>query len=342
MKHPLRSLALAGTFVLAAVGPLSAAQELNLFAWSEYVPQAVLDQFSKETGITVNYETYASNEEMLSKVLGGGEYDLVQPSEYTIEAMIRRDLLLPFDRTKIPNMRNIDRALLYLPHDPEQKFTVPYMVGSVGIVVNTAKVTAPIRGYKDVFSGAHAGRIVALDDNRELVTWALAAAGQDINTINATTLAAARPLLAAWLPQIKVFDSDSPKTVLLNGEADLGIVWSGEAALLHIQDPRYVYVLPAEGAHMFIDSLAILKDAQNVANAHRFLDFILRPEISVMISEEFPYTNPNEAARKLLTPEQLANPASYPPNATGLKTFRDIGRAAPLIDKLITDLKGEE
>jgi spermidine/putrescine transport system substrate-binding protein len=340
MKN-IRSLIVAGAVVAAAVAARGA-EELNLFAWSEYVPQAVLDTFTEETGIRVNYETYASNEEMLSKLIGGGggaDYDLVQPSEYVIEALGAEGLLEAIDFTRVPNIRNIGKEFLNLPHDPQQKFSVPYMAGSVGIVVDTAKVKEPVRGFADVFSGRYANRIVVLDDNRELLAWALRVLGEDINAINPQTIERARPVLAGWLPQIKIYDSDSPKTALLNGEVDIGIVWSGEAAILHNEDKRFAYVLPAEGAHLFIDSLAIPKGAKHKANAEAFLDFILRPEISVLISAEFPYTNPNVEARKLLTPAQLANPASYPP-AAKLDTFRDIGTAAALADKLVTDLKG--
>jgi len=163
--------------------------------------------------------------------------------------------------------------------------------------------------------------------------------GDDINKITPDAIAKARPLLAKWLPQIKLYDSDSPKTALLNGDVDVGVVWSGEAAILYRENKKFAYVLPKEGAHLWIDSLAIPKGAPHKESAELFINFILRPEISALISEAFPYTNPNSEARKLLTPEQLANPASYP-TATKLETFRDIGKAAAAVDKLITDLKG--
>lgn len=341
MRHILRSLVVAGATFAAATAPTVAA-ELNLFAWSEYVPQTVLDKFTAETGIKVNYETYDSNEEMLSKLVGGAEYDLVQPSEYVIEVMVKRGMLAPIDFAAVPNFKNLDKAYLNLPHDPEQKFSIPYMVGSVGIVVNTEKITEPVKGYADLFSGKHAGRIVTLDDNRELLTWAFYFSGLDLNTINKDTMAKARPILAKWLPQIKIFDSASPKTALLNGEVDAGVVWSGEAAILYQEDKKFQYVLPVEGAHLFIDSLAMPKDAPHKKEAHAFLNFILRPDISVLISADFPYTNPNVEAVKLLSDEQKANPASYPSpeDARRLHTFRDIGKAAADIDKMITDLRG--
>ncbi|HEY8211279.1 MAG TPA: spermidine/putrescine ABC transporter substrate-binding protein [Myxococcaceae bacterium] len=316
-----------------------AGPELALFAWSEYVPQAVIDGFTKETGIKVSYETYASNEEMLSKLLAGGtSYDLIQPSEYTIEALAKQNKLAAIDWSLVPNFKNVDPKLKSLPHDPENKYSVPWMVGTVGIVVNTAKVKEPVKSYKDVFSAKHKNRIVSLNDSREIVTWALKANGLSANDVTPETLAKVKPMLADWLKLVRVFDSDSPKTAFLNGDVDVGVVWSGEAALLYQTDKKFQYVLPAEGAHMYIDSLAIPADATNKVGAMMFINYCLKPEVSKLISDAFPYTNPNLEARKLLTPEQLANPASYPPDAVR-ETFRDIGKVGADVDKLVTDLK---
>jgi len=338
--------------LLAALGALAGlllwsqaarAEELNLFAWSEYVPQAVLDGFTKETGIQVNYETYGSNEEMLAKLMSGAaSYDLIQPSEYTIEALVKEKQLLPLDHAKLPNLKNIGKEYWGQPHDPKLTYSVPYMQGTVGIAVNREKVKEPVTGYADVFQERHEGRIVILDDALEIVTWGLATLGLGPDAVTKANLEKVRPVLAKWLPLVKVYDSDSPKTPLLNGDVDLGIVWSGEAAILIKEQPaKFTYVLPKEGAHMFIDNLAIPKGAENPAAAHRFIDYVLRPEVSRKISEEFPYTNPNVAARKLLTKEELANVASYPPGNPKLSTFRDIGPMAADVDKLFTDLKAK-
>jgi len=319
------------------------AGELNLFAWSEYVPQSVLDGFSKETGIQVNYETYGSNEEMLAKLMSGASsYDLIQPSEYVVEALAKEKLLLPLDKSKIPNLKNIGPEYWNQPHDPELTYSVPYMQGTVGIVLNTEKVKQPVTGYADVFQPKYKGRIVILDDALEIVTWGLATQGIGPDGVTTENLAKVRPVLAKWLPLVKVYDSDSPKTALLNGDVDLGIVWSGEAAILIKEQPgKFAYVLPKEGAHMFIDNLVIPKDAEHVDAAHAFIDYILRPDVSRKISEEFPYTNPNLEARKLLSEEERANAASYPPGNPKLSTFRDIGAMAAEVDKLFTDLKAK-
>ncbi|RRJ94997.1 spermidine/putrescine ABC transporter substrate-binding protein [Opitutaceae bacterium TAV4] len=327
-------------FAFTGCKPKNAAGELNLFAWSEYVPEDVIKGFTKETGIKVNYETYASGEEMLAKVLAGGvAYDLVQPPDYIAEAMIQNQLLVPLDKAKLDNLKNILPEFRNMPHDPEDGFTVPYMTGTVGIVVNTEKVTTPIKGFKDLFAPANKGRIVVVDDSRELVVAALYTLGHSINDITPASIEAARPVLKNWMPLIKLYDSDSPKTALLNGDVDLGYVWGGEAAILWNEDKKFTYVLPEEGAHIFVDVLCIPTTSKNTEAAHAFINYILRPEISKLISDAFPYTNPNGEARKLLTPEQLANPASYPKDKRKFDTFRHIGETGSLIDQLVTDLK---
>ncbi len=317
--------------------------ELNLFAWSEYLPQSVIDDFTAETGIQVNYEQYGSNEEMLAKLTSGAAaYDLVQPSEYTVEAMLKAGMLLALDKAQIPNLKNIGPEYYGLAHDPELAYSVPYMQGTVGIVANAEKLPEPVTSYADLFQSKHSGRIVILDDALEVTTWALATLGLGPDAVTPENLEKVRPVIAAWLPLVKVYDSDSPKTALLNGDVDLGVVWSGEAALLMNESPgKFTYTLPSEGAHMFIDSLAIPKTAQNLPAAHKFIDFILRPEVSVKISADFPYTNPNLEARKLLSPEARANTASYPTGSPKLSTFRDIGESAADVDKMFTDIKAQ-
>ena len=333
----LATVAIAGLGLLSGV----ARADVNLFCWSEYVPQEVIDGFTKETGIKVNQENYASNEEMLAKLKSGSaKYDLIQPSEYTVEALIKDGALAEIDWAKVPNIKNIGADFQHQSHDPDQKYTVPWMSGTVGICVNTEKVKDPITGYADVFSGKYNGRIVALNDSREICSWAMNSLGLDINKPTPENLEKIKPALVKWIPQIKVFDSDSPKTALINGDVDLGIVWSGEAALCYKENKKFAYVLPKEGAHKFIDSLCMPKDAPNKDDAQKFMNYILKPEVSKIISEKFPYTNPNKEAVKLLSPEELSNPASYPKGNPKLELFHDVGKAGADMDTLISQIKG--
>jgi spermidine/putrescine transport system substrate-binding protein len=330
---------------LLALGAARAAfaaggSELTLFAWSEYVPPAVLAGFTAETGIRVRYETFSSGEEMLAKLLAGGTaYDVIQPPDYIAEALIQNHLLAPLDYARLPHFSAILPEFLHPAYDPDQRFTVPYLAGIAGIVVNTARVTRPIRGFADLFAPESQGRIVVMDDGRELVTAALYTLGLGTNDVTAETLARVRPVLARWFQLIKLFDSDSPKTALLNGDVDLGYVWCGEAALLWNQDHKFKFVLPAEGYHLAVDVLAIPGSAEHPGEAHRFIDYVLRPEVSRLISAAFPYTNPNGAARRRLTAEELANPASYPVVRPPVPSFRHLPGSGERIDALITDLK---
>ncbi|HEY8898832.1 MAG TPA: spermidine/putrescine ABC transporter substrate-binding protein [Chthoniobacterales bacterium] len=315
-------------------------KELNLFCWSEYVPQSVIDRFTKQTGIKVNVENYASNEEMLAKLLsGGGKYDLVQPSEYVIEALIKDGQLLELDHSLIPNLKNLAPEFANMSFDPGNKYSVPWMAGTVGIVVNTELVPDEFKTYADVFQDKYKGNIVVLDDAREIVSWGLTSIGIPVNDVTDENLAKVKPVLAKWLPLVKVYDSDSPKTALLNGDVAIGVVWSGEGAILVKEDKKFKWVLPP-GAHLFVDSLAVPKAAPHPRNAQLFMNFVLRPKISTLISEDFPYLNPNVEARKLLTPEQLANPASFPTgDVSKMEVFHDIGTQASKVDDLITTLK---
>lgn len=337
------AVAFATALFTAAPAAAQANKELNLFAWSEYIPQSVIDAFAKETGIKVNYETFASGEEMLQKVITGGtKYDVIQPCDYIAEGMIKAkpSLLRPLDFAKLPNFSNIAPEYTKLAYDPEQKFTVPFMISTVGIVYNSDKVTDGIKGLRDVFQPKYKGRIVVVDDAREMVSWALNCLNIDINAINRVNVRKARALMADWVKLIKVYDSDSPKTALLNGDVDIGVVWGGEAARLWREDKKFKYVLPSEGAHMFVDMWAIPTNARNIEAAHQFINYMMRPEVAAEVSRAFPYLNPNTAAQKLLSKEDLANPASYPPiNIKSLGIFRDVPGSGELTDQVYTDLK---
>jgi len=266
-------------------------------------------------------------------------YDLVQPSQAYVEGLVQSHGLEVLDPARIPNLRQLDPQYRSLPHDPEGKFSVPWLAGTVGIVVNTEAVKEPIHTWADVFSGKYRGRIVAVNDQREMVTWALASLGLPITKVDDASLARTETVLRQWLPQVGVFDSDNPHAALLDGRCVIGIVWSGEAALLWQKDHKFQYVLPKEGAHMFLDSLAIPAGAPHKNLAEDFINYCLVPEVSVLISNEYPYTNPNLAARQLLTPEQLANPASYPPNAEHLHPLRNIGNDTKAVDEFVRRIR---
>jgi spermidine/putrescine-binding protein len=331
--------------------PAAAGEEkvLNLFAWSEYIPQALLDGFTQETGIKVNYDAYASNEEMYAKIKAGASgYDLVQPSDYWVGVMSREGLLAELDLSKIPNIANADPALPYELYDPGHKYSVPYQWGSAAIVVNTDKITQPIDSYTDLWNPDFAGKIVLLDDERQVIGMALLALGYSPNTTDPAELAEAKDLLLKLVPGVRLFDSDTPSTAILTGEADIGLTWNGEASIAHAENPAVTFVYPKEGTVFWYDNLAMVKGAAHPEAALAFMNYVLRPEVSLLITAEFPYSNPNAAALALLKTQDakaydayMTFPATNPPAEALSNAFvlADVGSATEIYDTIWTEIK---
>jgi spermidine/putrescine-binding protein len=323
---------------------------LNIYAWSEYIPQELLDAFGQEYNLKVNYDTYASNEELLAKLqAGAADYDIIIPSDYTVGIMIAQGMLEPIDVAQLPNFANIGEAFKNPAFDPGNKYSIPYQWGTVGIAVNTDKVTTPITKFADLWDPAFKDNLVVLDDEREILGMTLEVLGFDKNSVDPAQLEAAKAKLIELGPNIKLYDSDSPKTALLAGEVVAGIVWNGEAALAHQENPSMAYVLPAEGAGLWYDNVAIPKGAPHKDAALAFMDFIMRPAMSVMITMAFPYSSPNLAGLELM---KTSNPDAYqaymdypatnpPPDAVANgKLIKDVGDATTLWDTIWTEVKG--
>lgn len=288
------------------------AGEVNLFVWTEYMPQSVFDAFQKETGIKVNVTTYSSNEDMLSKVKGSnkGVYDIVVPTDYTVKMMIKQGYLAEFDKNIVTNIGNIDPVFLNKEFDPGNKYSVPYMSGVAVLCVNKDLVKEKITSYKQVFDPKYKNSLVVLDDFRAVIGMTSKSLGYSLNPTNDAELAKIGDALKSLKGNIKIFDSDSPKTPMLNGETKIGFMWNAEASICAQKGDKYEVVFPKEGCYVFIDNLCLLKGAKNAKNAQKFINFVLRPEISKLVSEEYPYLNPNKEAVKLLGDSYKKNPAS--------------------------------
>ncbi len=197
-------IALGRPFLAGGAEPEAAAdaRTLHLLCWSEYVPAAVIESFTKRTGAKVEVENYNSNDQMLARLRERPRtFDLVQPSQYYVEFLAAAGGLEPLDATRIPNLAHLDPKYRGLSHDPQNRFSVPWLVGTVGIVVNTARVKEPVTAWSDVFSGKYASRIVAVDDPREMVAWALASLGLPITDISDANLARVGPCSQSGCPR---------------------------------------------------------------------------------------------------------------------------------------------
>lgn len=324
----------------AACGKQS--KSLHLFSWAEYFPDEVLNGFEAEFDVTIHYDTFANNEEMAAKLQAGANaYDVVVPSTYMVQALTAQQILQPVDASMIPNLKHISPEFRNLPHDPENRYTVPYMWGTVGIAYNTKYVKEAPRRWVDLLAPAYKGRIVAVDDGREIIGVGLQATGHSHNETNRDKLSEAQAWLKQLMPNIKAWDSDNPKALLVSEEAWLGVVWNGEAALAMKENGDIKYVMPEDGGSIWLDTLAVPRGAPHPGLAHAFINYLLRPEVAVKIGQEFPYGLPNAEALKLLPADVLNNPASYPPKEwlERAEYTTDVGEAAVLFDQLYMELK---
>jgi spermidine/putrescine-binding protein len=326
--------------------------EVNLYAWSEYVPQALLDGFAEKTGVKVNYDTYSSNEELLAKLQAGASgYDLIIPSDYIVTIMAKQGMLQEMDMSQVPNFKNIGNDFKNLAYDPGNKYTVPYQWGTSCLVIDTDKVTRPVTKWVDLWDPEFKGKIVLLDDEREVLGMVLKVLGYSNNSTDPAQLEEAKAKFLELMPSIKLFDSDSPKTALLAGEVWLGETWNGEAAIAHGENPAIDYIFPEEGCTMWFDNLAIPKGAAHLDAAYQLINYILDPEQSLLITDEFPYSNPNTAALELLKTNDAEKYQAYMdfaatnPPSEGIKNLyfiQDVGDATATWDRIWTEVKGGE
>ena len=329
--------------LLISVSVVSAA-EVYVYNWSEYMPEEVLSRFEKETGIKVVYTTYDSNEAMYAKVklLDGAGYDVIFPSTYYVDKMRRENLLLPVSRGKLSNWQNLNESLLDKSYDPENRFSVPYLWGSTAIGVNRAYIPeGKVASFADLWNPEFRGRVMVTNDMREVFGMALSVLGYSGNTTDSKEIEAAYHKLRALLPNIRLFAAENQKQVLLSEEALLGTLWNGEAYMAALENPEIDFVYPEEGAVFWVDNMAIPKGAKNVEAAHAFMDFLLKPEIAKLISEEIGYATPNRAAMNLLDPQVVKNPTVYPADDVVEKgEFQnDIGDAILVYQKFWEKLK---
>ncbi|MFV0342100.1 MAG: PotD/PotF family extracellular solute-binding protein [Anaerocolumna sp.] len=308
---------------------------LNLFMWTEYLPDSVIEGFEEETGIKVQMQTYSSNEEMLAKVQGSndGAYDIVCPSDYMVENMISQNMLLELDTSKFDNYENIDDSYLNSSFDPNSNYSVPYLGGAGVIIYNKTMVRdgANFLDYEEIFNSAYDNSIVALDDFRAIIGVTSLSMGYDFNETDEGKLEEIKDKILTLKSNIKSLDSDSPKTLMVTEETAIGLIWSGEAALAMEDNENLEIAFPEKGMYLFLDNLCITKDAKNAENAYKFIDYVLKAEVNKEISSEFPYLNPNKAGVALMDDDYKNNKAICIP-AEEIKKGFYVGNIGKTID----------
>ena len=273
---------------------------LNVLNWTSYIPSEIIDRFEAETGIKVNYGTYSSNEELLAKLTSSqeGTYDVIFPSDYMVDLLISKDMLAPLDHEKLTNEKNLNPLFLSQPYDEENKYSLPFLLATTVFVYDSTKIDQ-LSSYKDLQNEALENNIVFLDDQRIVIGAMLNAVGYDMNDTHADHLQASLEFFNTIKPNIKAFDSDSPKTFFITKEVDAGLVWNAEATLAIEENPDLRLSYPVEGFALSQDNYVILKSSRRQDYAHKFINFLLRDDVSQAIVDEYPYISPNRTVASL-------------------------------------------
>lgn len=321
-----------------------AAEKLYVYNWTEYVPSSLLEQFTKETGIEVIYSTFESNEEMYSKLKlsNATGYDIVFPSSYYVGKMAKEGMLSELDKSKLPNLKNVTPALMGKPFDPENKYSLPYVYGLTGIGVNAADIDPKtISSWGDLWRDEYKGKVLLMNDPREVFHIALLLDGKSPNTEKEDEIKAAYERLQKLVPNVLVFNSDSPEMPYLQGEVAVGMQWTGSAHRAKSENPDLKFIFPKEGAIIWMDNYAIPKNAANKDAAHKFINFLLRPESAKEVIETMGFSMPNEGVKALLSPALAEDELVFPPKTEIEKGVlqSDVGQAVELYEKYWNLLK---
>jgi spermidine/putrescine-binding protein len=334
-------------------------RELHVYIWANYLDPAVVADFEREFRCKVIEESFDSNETMRSKLEAGATgYDVIVPSDYTVQALVKANLLLALDSAHIPNLKHVEARFRGLYYDPQNRFTVPYLWGTTGIGYDADRVRVAPASWGDLFEPGRIGpvpgggnrqeprpalRLGMLDDPRESIGAALKWKGHSINSTDPSELEEAKRILVAQKKYVARYDSETYDDMLATGDLDLAHGWSGEFARARVQSPRIRYVVPREGGVIWADNLAIPATSKNPSLAHAFIDFLLRPEISARLVNVLRYPSTNGAARAHIKAEILNDPGIYPAADVmdRLEWIRDVGEASDLYDAIWTELKNE-
>jgi spermidine/putrescine transport system substrate-binding protein len=315
---------------LNAAGSGGGAGTITVYNWGEYIDPELLDRFTEETGIQVIYETFDSNEAMLTKIQQGGTvYDVAVPSEYTIEIMKEQDLLLPLDHSKLPNLANIDPYFLDMPFDPGNVYSVPYFWGTVGIVYNPNMIEEHLTfdTWQDLWDPSLKDKVFLVDGVREVIGMALNSIGESLNAKDDALLDRAMERLMDLVPNVKAVIGDEITPLMVNNEAAVALTFSGQAADMMSENEELEYNVPQEGSNLWFDNFVIPKTARNIDGAHAFINFMLDAEVSAQNTEYVGYSTPNAAAMELLDEEIVSDERFYPPEEVRarLEVYENLG-----------------
>ena len=339
---------IAGGIFYSSKEDLSGTNQVIVYNWGEYLDPEVITLFEKETGINVVYEEFETNEIMYPKVQSGAiAYDVVCPSDYMIQRMIENDLLAELNFDNIPNVKNIGQEYFKQSRqfDSENKYSVPYCWGTVGILYNKTMVDEPIDSWSVLWDEKYKDNILMQDSVRDAFAVALKYKGHPLNSTDLDELEEAKELLIEQKPLVQAYVIDQVRDKMIGNEAAIGVIYSGEAIYTQLENPNLEYVIPKEGSNVWIDSWVIPKNAKHKENAEAFINFLCRPDIAKMNFDYITYSTPNTAARELIEDPAIRNSKIAFPDASELErceTFQFLGdKNDAIYNKLWREIKSQ-
>lgn len=344
----LQGTAAVGVALTAGAGRgwASEPKQLNVYNWDTYIGEKTLDTFTKSTGIKVQYDLYGDNEEMFAKLKEGNPgYDIIVPTDYMVEDMISLGMLEQIDHSKIPNMVHLDKAFLDPAFDPGLKYSIPYFWGTLGLGYKESAVDGVPNSWADVLEPERAsklsGRIALLSDPRAVIGCTLKYMGYPINSIDKKEIAKARDLLIAVKPHIKTFAADNGQDLLIAGEVDITMEWSGDIAAIMLEEKGYNYVVPKEGSNVWVDSVCIPTGAPHPDNAHKFINHLHDVDVHVEIANTIYFATSNKDAKAKMPKEYTENPAVFAPAEVlaRCEAILSVGEHTRLYDEAWTEIQ---
>lgn len=344
MKKWLAVLAVLSLILAPAVSLGESAGVVNIFNWEDYIDEATLEMFTKETGIKVNYMNFTTNEDMLVQIEATpSAFDVAFPSDYAVERMRSLDLLEKIDFANVPNKNQILPDLLNPTYDPTGEYSVPYMWGTVGILYNTKMVTEPVDSWAILFDPKYQNNVFMMDSIRDTMGVTLKYLGESMNTRDPIALEKAKDLLIQQKQAgiVKAYQVDETKDKMVAGEAALALMWSGDAQYAIDLNEDLAYAVPKEGSNIWVDAMVIPKGAQNKKNAEAFIDFMSRPDIAKMNCEAIWYSSPNQGAIELMGEEYTGNTVMNPSSEViaNCEYFNDIQDFIDIYSALWNEIK---
>lgn len=293
-------------------------QVVNVYDWGGEIPDDVIAQFEKETGISVNLTSYDSNEIMYAKLRASknSDFDIVEPSSYYVDRMRHEDMLEKLDKSKLPNFNNLDPFFVNQAYDPHSNYSIPFVWGVTGLFLNQDYLSKnDISSWSDLFSKKYLNQLMLLDDPREVFSMGLLMLGYSINDTNPDHIKQAYLKLRELMPNVRLFNVDAVVSILIDEDANVGMAWNGDFYKANAENSKLHFVYPQNGFEIWVDNFVLLKNARNKENAYRFLNFLLRPDVAKAVSLNINYSTANLAAKNSMPAEVKNNTALYPPES---------------------------